>query len=134
LIGLALAALVTERPWRRSQVTWSTNLDAALTQAQATGKPVFVEVYAAWCGPCHMMDRDTFTDPEVGRELKGFFPVHFDSDGRGAAGHMRAWQADVLPTHLVLNSDGSLRAKTYGAMGPKQFLAWLRSAEPRGRD
>ncbi|MGK0366527.1 MAG: thiol-disulfide isomerase/thioredoxin, partial [Saprospiraceae bacterium] len=45
-------------------------------------KKIIVDVYTPWCGPCKMMDRNTFSNPEI-ISLMGdnFYPVKFNAEG-----------------------------------------------------
>ena len=45
-------------------------------------KKMLVDVYTPWCGPCKMMDRNTFSNPEI-ISLMGdnFYPVKFNAEG-----------------------------------------------------
>jgi len=45
-------------------VKWS-SLEDAGTAAKTQKKPVFVMVYADWCGYCHKMDATTFRNPGI---------------------------------------------------------------------
>lgn len=48
-------------------------------------KKILVDVYTQWCGPCKMMDRNTFSDPEIINMIgKNFYAVKFDAEGPNA--------------------------------------------------
>jgi len=53
-------------------VNW-TDLESAIKTAKAQNKPVFVKVYADWCGYCHKMDATTFRDAGVVAKLNSQF-------------------------------------------------------------
>jgi len=45
-------------------------------------KKVIVDVYTSWCGPCKMLDRTTFRDPEVVKLMSNnFYSVKFNAEG-----------------------------------------------------
>lgn len=45
-------------------------------------KKVVVDVYTSWCGPCKMLDRTTFRDPEVVKLMTdNFYSVKFNAEG-----------------------------------------------------
>ena len=41
-------------------------LEEAKAKAKEEGKPIFVDAYAVWCGPCKRMAKQVFTTPEAG--------------------------------------------------------------------
>ncbi|HLU93960.1 MAG TPA: thioredoxin family protein, partial [Membranihabitans sp.] len=49
--------------------TW----DELLQFAQAENKPIFVDAYAVWCGPCKRMASEVFTQSGVGDFFNGNF-------------------------------------------------------------
>jgi len=72
VLGLQPSASATHRsvlPFQR--VRSVTELDAALAQAKADGRPVMLDFYADWCTACLEMEHDTFTDAIVQSRLKG---------------------------------------------------------------
>ena len=45
-------------------------------------KPIIVDVYTSWCGPCKMLDRNTFSDPKIQQIFKeNFHIVKFNAEG-----------------------------------------------------
>lgn len=61
-------------------VKWS-NLEDAGKAAKTQKKPVFVMVYADWCGYCHKMDATTFRDPSVVGKLNAqYIPAKLNGE------------------------------------------------------
>ena len=50
-----------------------------LAEAKLQRKLIFVDVYADWCGPCKMLDRDVFSDKTVGKKFNSYF-VNYKAD------------------------------------------------------
>ena len=56
--------------------TWAKALDAA----KATGKPVFVDVWATWCKNCLAMESTTFANADVRKELENYSVVRLQAE------------------------------------------------------
>ena len=56
--------------------TW----DKALETARATGKPVFVDVWATWCKNCLAMESTTFANADVRNELEKYAVVRLQAE------------------------------------------------------
>lgn len=61
-----------EIPNDPDKVEWLA-FDVAATKAQAQKKHMIVDIYTAWCGWCKVMDRETYTNPEVVAYLRDNF-------------------------------------------------------------
>ena len=62
------------------EIRWLSWNEAVAAQAE-TPKKIFVDVYTDWCGWCKVMDRQTFTDPEVIKYMNdNFYAVKFNAE------------------------------------------------------
>jgi len=88
----------------------SAELDKQLEKAQQDGKNVLLDYYADWCISCVELEKYTFTDPNVIKELEGFVLL----------------QADVTKD----NEDSKLLLKKYHLIGPPAILFF----NPKGQE
>lgn len=52
------------------------------SEMKKSKKPIIMDVYTSWCGPCKMLDRNTFTNPEIISIFnENFHPVKFNAEG-----------------------------------------------------
>ena len=81
----------------------------------AGDKPVFVDFYATWCGPCQMM---LPVISELAEEADGFTVAKLDIDQ--APEIAAKFNVMSVPTYIVFK-DGKEAARMMGAM-PKDLL------------
>ena len=63
------------------EINWVT-MDEALAAQQESPRKIVVDVYADWCGPCKMMDRNTFSNADVIEYInENYYAVKFDAEG-----------------------------------------------------
>jgi thiol-disulfide isomerase/thioredoxin len=120
--------LADERPRPRTKAafTWSHDLDAAVKQAKASNKKVFIDFETTWCGPCKTMDEWIWTDADVAATLlSGYVGVKLDGDIEKA--HVKRFGVSGYPTMVVLDpaSDKVLK-KVSGYQSSKQVLALIK--------
>lgn len=99
------------------------SLEEACKKAKTENKPVFLDCYTSWCGPCKMMANDVFTLQEAGDYFnKNFVCVKIDMEKGEGPVIGKQYGVDAYPTFLIINSDGKLMHKLVGAMSLKELI------------
>ena len=63
------------------KINWMT-LDEAIAAQKKEPKKIFMDVYTNWCGPCKLLDKNTFQNPDVSRYIsEHFYAVKFNAEG-----------------------------------------------------
>ncbi len=71
------------RSARHQPVHWHAWGEAAFARAQSENKPILLDIGAVWCHWCHVMDRESYEDPEIARIINDHFvAVKVDRDER----------------------------------------------------
>jgi thioredoxin-related protein len=64
------------------QIQWMT-LAEAIEAQKVTPKKIFMDVYTDWCGPCKLLDKNTFQNPDVSKYIsEHFYAVKFNAEGQ----------------------------------------------------
>jgi uncharacterized protein YyaL (SSP411 family) len=71
------------RSARHQPVQWHPWGEVAFARAQAEDKPILLDIGAVWCHWCHVMDRESYEDPELAALInEHFVAVKVDRDER----------------------------------------------------
>lgn len=104
------------RTEQKGKLTWFLEKDAALAEAKAQGKPVFVDFFGSWCANCKAFDEKTQSDQELSKALGQAVLLKIrDTDPQ-----FKTWQADPrfpelkvgLPFFVIMDAEGKLIFKT----------------------
>jgi len=97
-------------------------IDDAIKQAAAAHRPLVIEFYTTWCGPCQIFDKGVLPLAEVQRAIGDVVFVRYDADtplGREVAARYRI---DAYPTFVVLDRHGVETLRRRGGLSEQAFL------------
>jgi len=64
-------------------IDWNEWGEEAFAKARAEGKPVLLDIGAVWCHWCHVIDRESYENPEIAAMINNLYiPVKVDRDER----------------------------------------------------
>ncbi|MBZ0207085.1 MAG: thioredoxin family protein [Flavobacteriales bacterium] len=130
-------------------VHWS-DIETAQKAAKKDGKPLLIDVYTSWCGPCRMLDKNTFQEARTAAYInEHFHPVKFNAEGgetviyngksysnpsfdpAKTAGRNGTHDLTMAiapmngriayPTIVYMDKDGNVLAPVQGYMSPEQI-------------
>lgn len=77
LIAFALFSLNLEA----QEINWVT-LEKAVELQQKEPRKIIMDFYTNWCGPCKLLDRNTFKNKDVTKYInKNYYAVKFNAEG-----------------------------------------------------
>lgn len=98
--------------------------DEALRQARQEGRPVFIDCYTVWCGPCKLMAENVFTLPAAGEYFNArFVCVKIDMEKGEGVELAKRFGVDIFPTFLVVNHNGREMHRVFGGGELNDFIA-----------
>jgi YHS domain-containing protein len=107
---------------------WRTDLEAAMAEARATGKSLWLQFTGPWCGFCRRMESEVFpAQPVASLVRERFIPVQVRSDVRDDL--VARFGVGILPTSVVMRPDGTVVARRQGFAPVANFVAFLRGSE-----
>ncbi len=99
--------------------TWK----ALLAEAKRQNKPVFIDVYTSWCGPCKAMAKEAFPDKKVGEKFNtSFISYQIDAEKGEGVAIARRYTVRAYPTSLYVSTDGTLLHRSEGYDGVDGML------------
>ena len=135
---------------KAQEINWLT-LDEALALQKKSPRKIMMDVYTNWCGPCKMLDKNTFKNKDVidyvntyyyavkfngeGNEVVTFDNKTFDNPNYNPANANRRnaphqltgyLQVSAYPTIVFFDEDASVIAPIRGYKTPSQLELYLK--------
>lgn len=101
-----------------------------LAESGRQNKPIFLDCYTSWCGPCKGMAADVFTQKNVGDFMNENFICTKRDMEKGEGIELRTKYKSMIPgfpTFLLINSKGEVIHQAAGYMNPNKFIASMQA-------
>ena len=95
-----------------------------LAAAEAEGKPVFIDCFTTWCGPCKWMSANIFTDQKVADYYnQNYICLKIDMEKGEGIDIAKNYTIRAYPTLLYLNEKGEKLLVSVGAnRDPQSYI------------
>lgn len=105
------------------------SFEEALAQADKASKPLFVDCYTEWCGPCQYMANNVFTQEKVGDFFNSrFINIKLDMEKGEGPEFAKKYGVRAFPTFLVFTPDGKVRHTMVGGAEGDEFIERTKEA------
>ncbi|MEM6685501.1 MAG: DUF255 domain-containing protein, partial [Bacteroidota bacterium] len=78
LIAILVVSITTVQA---QKINW-VSIEEAQELMKTAPRKVIMDVYTVWCGPCKMLDKNTFQNPDVANYInKNYYAIKFNAEG-----------------------------------------------------
>ena len=100
-----------------------------LAKAKKENKPIMMDAYTTWCGPCKMMDKMVFTNDTVADFYNANFIAYKADMEKGEGLELaKRYEVRAYPNFLFLDAEGNVLHRSVGARPPKLFVEVVKDA------
>lgn len=105
------------------KISWLMDLTPALAKGRESGQPIMIDFYADWCGPCKMLDAQTYSNDQVAAASTNWVMVRIDVDRN--QGLAQEYRVSSIPTIVVLSPEGKEVQRRVGFIAAAPMLKMM---------
>ncbi len=149
-ILLVLIVFTTINAVAQDKINWVT-FEEALELQKKKPKKIMIDVYTVWCGPCKMLDKNTFQNKDVADYVnEHYYAVKFDAQGNSTENYKgktftnpnydpakamrrngtheltRYFKVQAFPTIVFLDEEANVITPLKGYQKPQQLELYLK--------
>jgi thiol:disulfide interchange protein len=105
------------------------SLYEAKVLSKKTGKPIFIDCYTDWCGPCKRMAATSFIDDKVGEVFNNkFINIKIEMEKNPIGTELaKRYRVRAYPTLLIIDSEGALIKQVIGMQNANGLITMANS-------
>ena len=131
LLALTMNRCAVAKPAKKQapKVNWQPSYWAAQKAARRSGKPLFVDFYTDWCGPCKYLDATTYRNAKFVAYSRGWVMVKINPE-RSALGRQLAqkYRVQGFPTMIFTDGSGAKHGEAFGTYPAYALLPRMKRA------
>jgi thiol:disulfide interchange protein len=120
------------KPAQEGKLVWY-GVNDGFAKAKEENKSIITDFFTDWCGWCKKMDRDTYDNAAVIKELTpNFIMVKADAEDKAAGQKLAtANKINGYPTFIIFDSQGNRREQVVGYKKPDEFIKIIKAYQAR---